>query len=233
MPFQGSDLRKWFTRVRKRIGGPPGFKRQNGLVFWNGEKEVKHGIGITSFKHSMQDQMNIGFAAWIVVDIDMLSDHWLLQHANVVHDGFIIEVYAGLRDGLGSPSIGSDRVVKISEFNCDQYEELFVQLYLEQIQPYLDDNSTLERTLSKMQTIYPPEVMLPFELLTGDSLSIRRKVGQLLKKNPVAQKDRYVEWLERKNIISSDESKEIKRASIQAIDDCASRMFNIGTRLAK
>ena len=175
--FAPRELDKWFTLIRKRIGGPPGYKRQNARSFWNRDREVTRGIGVASFKMAMPGTMRIGFAARIVLEFDM-NEHWYKPLVNKNHEGFVIEQYAGRHSGIGEPSGDSDRTVVIEDGNLDELEKLFVDLYNTQIGPWLDSFDTTAELLKYIQTSFPFNIVLPLVFNPREKGSIRVQVGQ-------------------------------------------------------
>ncbi len=230
MSFNPSDLNKWFTRVRKRIAGPPGFVKQNSRAYWNHDREVARGIGITSFKFPMPGTMHVGFAAWVVLDFDM-KNHWYRPYVNTDHVGFVIEQYAGPELGLGEPTFGSDRIFIISQDNCDQYEDIFVKMYETQIGPWLDGFDSSTSVFELIQSTFPYNVVLPLKYDRKNKDATRVEVGQSFLDAPDRQDDRYIEWLEQNGIVTPAECIAIKKASMQARGHCIERIMSIGAKM--
>jgi hypothetical protein len=226
-----SDLNKWFTRIRKRIDGPPGFTQRKGRTYWNCDREVPRAIGVTSFKFAMPGTLHVGFAGWTVFDCDM-SNHWYRPCVDVDDAGFVIERYADVEAVPCEGAVGSDRYIVLRDDNCDECADHFVGLYETQLRPWLEGFNTPQAVLNYIQKHFPQNVLLPLTYKPQDRDLARSQVGQTFANAPDRQDDRYVDWLEKNGIVTKDECVAIKRASIQAIDRCVERIRSIGARMA-
>ena len=228
-PSNGA-VNKWFTRLRKRLGGPPGFDRLNPRTYVNHGQEIDKGIAIVAFdKAHREESMCLGFLCFVGFRFDM-SDHWSYFDSTVKYGGMHLERFAGLDGSLGHYN---DNWFFLDAENLDDIEQPCAALYTDQMVPWLDQYHTRDDVLTTIRAELNFARALPFRFDSQRVQEFRIEVGEHLAAHPDRQPDRFTDWLLDKHIVTDDESKAIKMASIQAIDQCTDRIRRIGLSMTE
>lgn len=157
-----SDINKWFTRVRRHLDGPPGFKRADAKNYVCDLTDFHKGLMLVPLdKAHTRESLCFSFGCFVGFPFDM-SSHWIRSDFYSKYNGMRIEKFVSLEGYFSSHD--KTRFL-INSSNSKELEERCAQLYLEVLKPWLDKFQSREDVLEKVIEKSSFAVPYPFGLI--------------------------------------------------------------------
>lgn len=233
MPVETKSITEAFQEVVRSHPYFQHWQKEGARAFWNRAGKIHVGIAMVLFKGSFSERQIAGLevALGYPVSTKPILPDW---GGRILHEMFTATSYASSTEGMGSPTVGSDRVWILQDHqDLERFRVALPTLLSDIVVPWMEETSTETGFFKWYLEQHPMPARLPIVLGVKGMDEARRELADWISSCPTPRPQEVVLlWLVENTLVDQPMAQRMRNAAMQARDTYCSRMQDIARELS-